>query len=347
MIEEFSGQFIKLKNNCLKLHLFQDKTIAIIALSGGVDSICALYFLLWLKERKVYDDLIIIAAHLNHSIREEALSEQKFVENLCEQLNIKCHVKTVDVPSLADKRRSGIEEAGRFARYEFFRELKQAYETKSEFQKYQINIVLGQHQDDLAETVIMNLGRGSGIAGMTTLKAKENELRRPLLILSKSEIYDLGKAQNWQWVEDQSNQSNDYLRNRIRHDLIPHWNQILGYDVRPLLARLSNNLEADADALNWMNKKSYDYCIIDQNQLLLKRLKELPKTILKAVLEIWLKENGFQNKTITAIQMEQIWPVIQGEQGNKILKIGDGINFKRIKNRLIFESLNSDKTNIL
>ena len=158
---------------------------------------------------------------------------------------------------------------------------------------------------------------------------------------------DLGKAQNWQWVEDQSNQSNDYLRNRIRHDLIPHWNQILGYDVRPLLARLSNNLEADADALNWMNKKSYDYCIIDQNQLLLKRLKELPKTILKAVLEIWLKENGFQNKTITAIQMEQIWPVIQGEQGNKILKIGDGINFKRIKNRLIFESLNSDKTNIL
>ena len=193
----------------------------------------------------------------------------------------------------------------------------------------------------------MNLGRGSGIAGMTTLKAKENELRRPLLILSKSEIYDLGKAQNWQWVEDQSNQSNDYLRNRIRHDLIPHWNQILGYDVRPLLARLSNNLEADADALNWMNKKSYDYCIIDQNQLLLKRLKELPKTILKAVLEIWLKENGFQNKTITAIQMEQIWPVIQGEQGNKILKIGDGINFKRIKNRLIFESLNSDKTNIL
>ena len=193
---------------------------------------------------------------------------------------------------------------------------------------------MGQHQDDLAESQIMNLSRGSGIDGITTLRAKDNEYRRPLLSISKAEIYELGEEQNWQWVEDESNKSNDYLRNRIRNHLIPYWNEIIGYDIKPLLARLANNLEADADALAWANQESYNYCLSENNQLFLSRVRKLPKTILKAVVEIWLEELNFSDKVLSANQIEQIWQVIHGEHGNKIIKLGDGIQIKRIRNRL-------------
>lgn len=335
MIEEFSGQFIKLKNFSFDNKLLEDQTLIILALSGGVDSIVLFYFLLWLKERNIYKDLIIVAAHLNHMIREEAKLDQAFVEELCRSFQVKCHVKKIDVIQLAEERQKGIEEAGRFARYEFFQELEKAYKADPNYRHYHVRIALGQHQDDLAESVIMNIGRGSGLAGITTLRAKENKIIRPLLDLSKAEIMQLAQEQDWQWVQDQTNLEDDYLRNRIRNNLIPTWTETIGYDIKPLLARLANNLQEDQQALAWMSRKAYQESSIKGNEFSLNKIRSLPKSIVKLLFEICLAENSYQEKKISHQQIEQIWQMIHGEHGNKEIDLGDGLSISRQKKRLI------------
>lgn len=334
MIEEYSGQFIKLKNYCLDNNLLQDHTIIIIALSGGIDSIVLLYFLLWLKERKIYQNLIIKAAHLNHMIREEANEDQAFVEKLCLKLNVQCHIKKINVPQLAVERKKGIEEAGRHARHEFFKDLQKSYFKKAKHENFNVKIAFGHHQDDLAESVIMNIGRGSGISGISTLKNKENSFIRPLLDLSKEEIITLAEKNNWQWVEDQTNESDDYLRNRIRNHLIPMWNQTVGYDIKPLLARLSNNIKNDELALNWASQEAYKSCLLEENIFNLQAIRFLPKSILKKVLESALTKHTSLDKKLSHIHINQVWQLVQGKHGNKQISLGDGITIYRKKNQL-------------
>lgn len=332
MIEEFSGQFITLKNFCLEKDLFEDNCTALIALSGGADSVYLLHFLLWLQQRKLYQNFNIVAAHLNHQIRDEADADQSFVETLCREENIHLYTKKIDVPTLAGQRKKGIEEAGRFARYSFFSDIKEKIISEK---NERVLIVLGHHQDDLAESVAMNVGRGSGISGLSSLKAKEQDFRRPLLCLTKEQIYALLKEKQWDWIEDESNQSDDYLRNRIRHELLPKWSEVIDYDIKPMLARLAMNLESDEEAFQYMAEKSYQECKTENGELFLKRIQNLPKSLLKSVLDLWLKELGYSEKVITAIQFEQIKHIIYGEHGNKRVQIGEGLEMKRQKNRLI------------
>ncbi len=368
MIEEFSGQFIAVKNFCLEKQLFKDNSTAIIALSGGADSVYLFYFLIWLKERNIYRNFKLVAAHLNHQIRAEADQDQAFVEELCRKYQIPLCLKKVDIPNLARERKNGIEEAGRFARYTFFEEIKkqlegtcqdesepcrmtghdfvqQDQENQLQSEENSIFIVLGHHQDDLAESVLLNIGRGSGFSGISTLKAKDQAYRRPLLCINKSQIYDLLKARQWCWLEDQSNQSDDYLRNRIRHQLIPQWNDIVGYDIKPVLARLAMNFEKDEAAFQYMYKKTYTECLANPKELYLRRIQKLPVSLLKAVLDFWLKENGYQQKIITSLQFDQICRIVYGEHGNKKIQIGNGIEFIRMKNRFVLSEEHGNNFN--
>ena len=173
MIEEFSGQFVKVRNYCLEHSLIEDSTLVILALSGGIDSIYLLYFLIWLKQRKIID-FEIKAAHLNHQIRMEADQDQAFVENICANNNIDIFTKKMNIPDLAKQRQHGVEEAGRFASHQFFSELVDEFKNNKIYQNYKIKVALGHHQDDLAESVLMNIGRGTGLAGLSTLKIEEN-----------------------------------------------------------------------------------------------------------------------------------------------------------------------------
>lgn len=322
-----------MKNYALDRNLFQNQTLVILALSGGVDSVYLLHFLIWLKERRIYENFALAAAHLNHALRAEADQDQAFVEELCARYEIPCYSKKVDVRKLAAERQNGLEEAGRFARYSFFEELRRQFLEKPDSRNSQVLIALAHHQDDLAESVIMNIGRGSGIAGISTLKPKDRCYRRPLLSLSKAEILELAAAQNWRWVEDRSNQESDFLRNRVRNRLIPVWNEILGYDVRPLLARLAANLEQDEHALFWMRQKVYSECKTPAGELSLKMLQKLPPSMLKAVLDYYIEEAGFPEHSLTQAQLAQIAQVIHGRHGNKVINLAGNLSFKREKNR--------------
>ncbi|NLM19218.1 MAG: tRNA lysidine(34) synthetase TilS [Clostridiaceae bacterium] len=335
MIEEFSGQFVKIKNYCQEHNLISQRTVVIVALSGGIDSIYLLYFFIWLQQRNI-SKLDLVAAHLNHHIREEADRDQAFVEKLCSELNVPLFIKKVNVPSLAQQRQKGEEEAGRFARYAFFTELVENMQKDKSYAGYDIKVALGHHQDDLAESVVLNIGRGTGLAGLSTLKIQENHLVRPLLCVSKQEIQELVAEQNWQWVEDRTNQSDFYLRNRIRNQLLPVWNETVGYDIKPLIARMAYNLSETEEALLWMGDKIFSECLLGETMLSLKKVKQLPRAIFKQTVDQWVQSKK-PDKILSHSQFEQLWQIVHGEHGNKLINIGDGIEIKRYKSRLILQ----------
>ncbi|HHU53768.1 MAG TPA: tRNA lysidine(34) synthetase TilS [Clostridiaceae bacterium] len=336
MIEEFSGQFIKIKNYCQEHNLINKRTVVIIALSGGIDSIYLLHFFIWLQQRNIYK-MDLVAAHLNHQIREEADQDQAFVVNLCSELNIPLYVKKVNIPVLAEQRQKGEEEAGRYARYAFFAELVEQIKTDKLYTDHDIKVALGHHQDDLAESVVMNIGRGTGLAGLSTLRIQENYLIRPLLCVSKREICELVADQNWSWVEDHTNQSDYYLRNRIRNQLLPLWSETVGYDIKPIIARMAHNLNEAEDTLLWIENKIFKDCLMEETILSLRKVKQLPRALFKQVIDHWV-QSKISDKILSHSQFEQLWQIVHGEHGNKSINIGDNVRIKRYKSRLILLS---------
>lgn len=200
--------------------LLQPGEGVIIGLSGGADSVCLLHVL-----RELQEDwrLRLYAVHVHHGIRKEgADADMAYAEALCRRLEIPFFSYCVDVPAMAKDGHLSEEEAGRKARYRAFAEVMEQTESSV--------IAVAHHMDDLAETVLMNLLRGSGIRGSagilpmrpcTSQAQRQGRIIRPLLCLEKSEITAWLEERGIAWQTDETNCDNDYLRNRIRNCLLP------------------------------------------------------------------------------------------------------------------------------
>ena len=190
--------------------LLQSGDSCLVALSGGADSVALLKILYELK--KEYN-LRLYSMHIHHGIRdEEAHRDAKFASELSESFGIECIIKYVNVPDYAKLNRLSIEEAARILRYE---ELQKQAKLKN------AKIATAHHLDDKAETFIMNLCRGSGLKGLGSIRAKRENVIRPLLALSKKEILDYIEKENLDYVTDSTNLEDIYTRNYIRHKVIP------------------------------------------------------------------------------------------------------------------------------
>lgn len=191
----------------------QDKVIA--GISGGADSVCLLLMLVELKKKIPFD---IIAVHVNHGLRgEEAFHDERYVEELCASYRIPLEIYHKDVELFAQKRKQSLEEAGRYARIEAFQQTVEKYKGTK--------IALAHHMNDNAETMLMNLARGSGLAGLTGIRPVNGITIRPLLCLKRQEIEEFLTAHNIFYCTDVTNGSDDYTRNRIRNHVIPFLEQ--------------------------------------------------------------------------------------------------------------------------
>jgi len=201
----------------------------LLAVSGGIDSVvmCELF-----HQSGIRFDI----AHCNFSLRgEESDGDERFVRNLAERLKVSIHVKKFDTQVYADENGISIQMAARDLRYLWFKQLAldQGYE----------KIAIGHNLDDQAETFFINLLRGTGIAGLRAMKPYHEGLIRPLLIFSRAEIINFATENECSFCEDSSNASDKYLRNRIRHHLLP-----LLKELQPeLYPVFSENLERLAD----------------------------------------------------------------------------------------------------
>lgn len=176
------------------------------AVSGGADSMALLWCLHTMQEDL---HIRVSAAHFNHKLRaEEAERDEAFVRDFCHTHSIPLHVGSENVAAYAEANRLGIEEAARLCRYRFFDSLH-------------CKIATAHHADDNAETVLLHLLRGSGLRGLCGIAPKRENIVRPLLCVSREQILDFLRAEGIAWVEDSSNQSRGYTRNRLRHELMP------------------------------------------------------------------------------------------------------------------------------
>ncbi len=218
------------------------------AVSGGADSVCMLHILNTLKKSMGFD---IYCAHLNHCLRGDAAdNDEKFVVELCKKLDIPVFCKSVDVAALASEKKLTTEEAGRLARYDFFRELSV---------KHKINKTATAHnKDDNAETVLMRIIRGTGTDGLKGIAyVRDDGVIRPILDISRADIEEYCHGNNLSFCTDATNADNDYTRNKIRNQLLPFIEENFNPNIKDSLCRLSDNATEDAEFLNSYAKRLY------------------------------------------------------------------------------------------
>lgn len=183
-------------------------TRVLCACSGGADSTALLHLLC------ARPDLTVACAHFNHRLRgAESDRDEAFVRAMCETLGVECICGGGDVAAYAAEERIGIEQAARALRYAFL-------ENTAEARGFD-RIATAHHAEDNAETILMNLARGSGVRGLCGVPPVRGKIIRPLLTVTRGEILDFLAENAVSYVEDSSNGRDDCTRNRIRHRILP------------------------------------------------------------------------------------------------------------------------------
>lgn len=192
--------------------LFGHEQKLIVALSGGADSVALLRLL-------VGNGYRCEAAHCNFHLRgEESERDEHFVSLLCEKLGVKLHITHFNTTEYAANQKLSIEMAARELRYNWFEKLRK--EIGAAY------IAVAHHKDDSVETILLNLIRGTGIAGLTGIRPKNGHIVRPLLCASRTDITDYLRAIGQEYVTDSTNLVDEYTRNKIRLNIIPMLQEI-------------------------------------------------------------------------------------------------------------------------
>ena len=177
---------------------------------GGPDSVMLLSLLMSIRDEY---DLTLEAFHLNHQLRENAINDEKFVKDFCDQLGVYCASMTVDIKQIADSCGCSVEQAGRNERYR----LLDLILCERNLNK----IATAHHADDQIETMIMRMIRGTGITGLAGIPVKRDNIIRPILFLTKGEIKEYLREHGLSYIIDETNEEDSFFRNRVRNHIVP------------------------------------------------------------------------------------------------------------------------------
>lgn len=201
----------KIKEYIKQNKLIKEGEVIGVGVSGGSDSMVLLHYLSSIQQEL---DFEVVAIHINHGIRAESRDEEEFVAEKCRELGVRCYKFKIDSPKLAKERNESLETAARNGRYDVFRSLI----SRGVVDK----IALAHHESDQAETILMHIFRGSGIAGARGMEpVRDGIFIRPMLEVSKKEILNFASDNNIDYVQDNSNMDNSYNRNFIRNVVLP------------------------------------------------------------------------------------------------------------------------------
>ena len=248
----------------------------VVGFSGGPDSTFLLHYL---NSISPSFNLKLIAAHLDHEWRESSVKDRKFCEEFCSQHNIELVIARASLLPVIQKNTGSKEELGRTLRRAFFQEVKKQYNADS--------IALAHHLDDQIETFFIRLIRGASVTGLASMRPHQGDYIRPLLCLKKQDILDYLDKQHINFVIDPTNTSQEYLRNRVRLNLVPALEQI---DKRALnsIAHVIEHLQETDDFLQNLARKTLKNSTDEKNGLSLKRFFLLDSFLQKLVLNQWL-----------------------------------------------------------
>ena len=316
----------KVKETIEKYNLISKEDKIVVAVSGGPDSISLLNILYELKYN-------ICVAHLNHGLRESAKIDEEYVLNFCAERNIPCFIKKVNLKEILNGMTT--EEAGRRVRYEFFNEIME----KEKCTK----IATAHNSNDSAETVLMNIIRGSGISGLKGIEPIRGNLIRPLIEVTRKEIEEYCKENNLNPRHDESNDELLYTRNKIRLKVIPYIEENINQNVVNNINRLSNIVSEEEKFIEEEVQKCYENGLIakEEKKLIfnLKKFNELNVVLRKRLIKKSIINLLGNAKDIERIHINDIVKLCENNVGGKFLMPNKNIKVTVIKGRIEYEKL--------
>ncbi len=266
----------------------------VAAISGGADSVAMLYAFHAL-------DIPVTVAHLNHRLRgAESDADEAFVQGLADELGFPFFRATADVRNLSATSGLSIEMAARRARHDFFAGFDDA------------TIALAHHADDQVETFLLRLARGAGpvgLGGMPFVQSLQGlRIIRPMLELHRSEIIQWLEQNEWAWRTDASNQDEQYLRNRVRHTILPLLENELNPNIRHAVLRAMDILREES---GWMENLLGDTAL-DPN---------LPLAAKRRLLRRWLFDNGATEASYDAVG--KIISLMENGNGTTVFELNE------------------------
>jgi tRNA(Ile)-lysidine synthase len=270
---------IKFQNQLNQKFPFLKEKKLLLATSGGIDSMVLVHLLHQLKYN-------FAVAHCNFQLRQtESNDDESFVILECEKLKIPFFTVKFDAKKFAKDYKLSIQLAARKLRYDWFYEIleKENYDY----------ILTAHHLDDSLETFLINFTRGTGLEGLKGIPAQNDKIIRPLLPFSRKEIEDFAIEYKVKWREDSSNATDKYLRNKLRHNIIPTLKE-LQPNLLLCFEKTIENLQQSQSMVEDASKLVYKIVVEEQDNLLKINLKELLKLPnYAAYLYQWLKDFGF------------------------------------------------------
>ena len=322
----------KVKETIKRYKLIENKDKIVVGVSGGPDSICLVNVLNEIKdEGEINFELIV--CHINHMIREEATGDEEFVKKYCEEKKIPFFVKHAKVQEIAKEKKIGTEEAGRLIRYEFFEEiLKQTNSNK---------IATAHTKNDNAETVLMNIIRGSGVSGLKGIKAIRNEKYiKPLIDVSREEVEEYCEKEKLNPRHDKTNDENIYTRNKVRNILLPLIKDEFNPNIVDTIYRLSKLVDKENEYLEKITKENYEKLVIKEEKeeiiLNLKEFNKLDNVIKQRLVLYTIKKLFGTNNGIEKVHIEDIIKLCEKNIGNKYLTPNKHIKIAVNKGKMYF-----------
>ena len=300
--------------NTIKKHnLINKGDKVLIALSGGSDSVSLLHLLNDLKDVIGFE---IYTCHLNHSIRDEADDDCEFVKKLSTNLGIECFTKKLDIKGIAKQEKISEELAGRKERYEFFDEISK---------KYNINLIATAHnKNDVAETILMHIIRGSGIDGMCGIAYKRGNIIRPLLDIEKSDIEKYCEKNDYKFVIDKTNSQSIYTRNKIRLELIPEICEKYNPSFIDTLVKNSENIRSESEYMKCEAKKIYNK-VKEGKKINIDKLKTLHIAMVRRIILMMYNDYTKSDKNMQSVHVESIVKLVMSGKSGTFVNIDNNI----------------------
>lgn len=235
--------------------MIREGDTVLVGLSGGPDSVALVRVLLGLQSEL---GIRLGLAHLNHLLRgEESFRDEHFVQNLSDKLGLPLFRDRQNIHDRAVETKTSTEEAGREARYAFFRRIARNHGFS--------RVALGHNRDDNSEQVLLSLVRGAGPTGLRgILPVRDPLFIRPLIRMPRIEILDFLGRIHQNFVLDSSNENPVFLRNRVRHALIPYLETSFNPRIRDALDRLSQIIQEEEDFFQEQTRKGFLACLKEE-----------------------------------------------------------------------------------
>lgn len=267
--------------------MLQNVRAVTVALSGGADSVALLNAMLKLTDEY---GIVVKAAHLNHNLRgAESDRDEQFVRALCAKENVELKVKSVDINALAKEKKQSVELAARNARYDFFDECG--------------GIIATAHTaDDNIETVLLNMVRGSGAEGLCGIPPVRDNFVRPLIMCTRSQVEEFCKQNKLDYVTDSTNLTDDYTRNKIRHNAVSVLKEVNPSAVSAVL-RTCEILRDENAFVARLAQKEYEI-LAKNGGLDVKNIKSVDKALLRRVLRLLFEDVA--KSTLDSFHTEQL-----------------------------------------